>query len=194
MTHIDSSLRTWTFCVELNWINKSNVTFTLVYNQRETYSDVYNETEESPENRSLTEMRDFQRSLGSLGSSPVPTHVCAMHTYPAHVTHLDAKNRLRQTVAIHDVGEIFQDAVKNLVQLLSEDGQRGLWGELPRERLSLMRHNRSQRSRPPWPPKETDQPRAKAEPPTHNMYTTHTVWLGWSLKGRGTEESILLES
>ena len=49
-----------------------------------------------------------------------------MHTYPAHVTHLDAKNRLRPTVAIHDVGEIFQDAVKNLVQLLSEDGQRGL--------------------------------------------------------------------
>lgn len=49
-----------------------------------------------------------------------------MHTYPAHMTHLDAKNRLRQTVAIHDVGEIFQDTVKNLVQLLSEDGQRGL--------------------------------------------------------------------
>lgn len=45
--------------VELNWIPKSNVTFTLVYNQREMYSDVYNETEESPENRCLIEMTDF---------------------------------------------------------------------------------------------------------------------------------------
>ena len=38
-----------------------------------------------------------------------------------------------------------------------------------------MRHNRSQRSRPPWPPKETDQPRAKAEPPTDNMYSIQSV-------------------
>ena len=111
--------------------------------------------------------------------------IFGLFTYPAHVTHLDAKNRLRQTVAIHDVGEIFQDAVKNLVQFLSEDGQHWLWGELPRKRLSLMGHNRSQRSSPPWPPKEPDQPRAKAEPPTHGMYATRTVWLGWSLKGRG---------
>lgn len=41
--------------VELNPTPKSNVTFTTVYNQRETYTDVYNETEELPENGSLIE-------------------------------------------------------------------------------------------------------------------------------------------
>lgn len=66
--------------------------------------------------------------------------------------------------------------------------------ELPRKRLSLMGHNRSQRSRPPWPPKEPDQPRAKAEPPTHGMYVTHTV-VRMKPEGEGEQKkSILLQS
>ena len=118
-------------------------------------------------------------------------HVCVIHTYPAHVTHLDAKNRLWQTVALHDVRQIFQDTVKNLVQFLSEDGQRWLGGELSREWLSLMRHNRSQRSRPLGPLNETYKPRAKAELPTHNI---HNVVIMKPVGEGGTEENVVLES
>lgn len=120
--------------------------------------------------------------------------MCVIHTYPAHVTHLDAKNRLRQTVALHDVPQIFQDTAKNLVQFLSEDGQRWLGGELSREWLSLMGHHRSQRSRPLWPLNETRKPRAEAELPTHNIHNTHNAVIMKPAGEGGTEENIVLES
>ena len=44
-----------------------------------------------------------------------PAHACRLHTYPSHVTYLGAKNGLWQAVAIHDVGQVFQDVVENLV-------------------------------------------------------------------------------
>lgn len=70
------------------------------------------------------------------------------------MTHLYAKNRLWQTVATHDVGQVFQDVVKDVVQFLPHDGQSLLGRELSCERLGLMRH-KNQRSRTPWPPTET---------------------------------------
>lgn len=64
------------------------------------------------------------------------------HTGPrAHLgpagAHLHAEEGFRQAVATHDVGQIFQDAVEHLMQLLSEDGQSLLGRELPCERLGL---------------------------------------------------------
>lgn len=66
--------------------------------------------------------------------------MCRIHTYPLHMTYLFAKNRLRQTVATHDVDQVFQDIVENLVQFLSHDRQSLLRRELACEWLGLMRH------------------------------------------------------
>lgn len=63
------------------------------------------------------------------------TGPCA-HLGPAG-PYLHAEEGLRQAVATHDIGQIFQDAVEHLVQLLPEDGQSLLGRELPGERLGL---------------------------------------------------------
>lgn len=84
---------------------------------------------------------------------------------PAHETCLYAKDGLRQTVAAHDVGEVLQDGVEDLVQLLPHDGQGLLGGELPCERLGLMRHNENPKSRPRWWPPDREKPGAEADPP-----------------------------
>lgn len=117
--------------------------------------------------------------------------VCRIHTYFLRVTYLYAKNRLRQTVAAHDVSQIFQDAVEDLVQLLPNDGQSLLGRELSCEWLSLMRYNKNQGSRTPRP---SEWGKTSQGPRQSYQYPTSTIHWGWSLGQGGTEENVISES